>query len=227
MKTLIEAASTIEKFERGSLTQRISGIETVLVGLDKRACEEIYPALSIKADLFDSAVTIKKLAGQINVLIHAIGILLSLPHILEEGEKIEALSLGAGNSGRPFDLETNRRVAEFKFINWQGGAEVIRQNSMFKDYYLMAENPTSKAKYLYVIGTKHPLKFLNSGRALSSVFSRNIKLWAEFQQRYGTQFIRVCDYYEFRKSAVQLVDVTPMIPQLAHSDGLELDNTEA
>lgn len=224
MTTLIKAANNIEKFKRGSLTQRISAIETDLVGFDKKACENLYPSLDITSSLFDSAFTLKKAAGQINVLIHAIGILLILPHILEEGELIEALSLGAGNAGRPFDLETNRRVAEFKFINWKGGAESIRQNSLFKDYYLMAEHPTVKTKYLYVLGTEYPLKFLKGGRALSSVFSKNNKLWGEFQQKYGTKFTRVCHYYEFSKSTVRLVDVTTFIPQLANTDGLELDN---
>jgi len=214
MTTILEAADRIEQFVGASLTKRISAIETNLKGFDKKACENLYPSFDITLTLFDSAFTLKKAAGQIDVLIHAIGILLLLPHILDEGETIEVLSLGAGNTGRPFDLETNQRVAEFKFINWQGGSESIRQNSLFKDYYLMAEHPTTKSKYLYVVGTKHPLKFLTGGRSLDSVFSRNTKLGSDFQKKYGVQFTKVCDYYEFRKSVVQLVDVTEIIPQL-------------
>ena len=38
----------------------------------------------------------KRLAGQINVTIHALGILLCLPHILEPSERVEPVSLGAG-----------------------------------------------------------------------------------------------------------------------------------
>jgi hypothetical protein len=37
-------------------------------------------------------------------VIHAVGILTALPHILEHDERIETLSLGAGNTGRQFDL---------------------------------------------------------------------------------------------------------------------------
>ena len=66
---------------------------------------------------------------------------------------IEYVSLGAGNTGRAFDLETNQRIAEFKFIHWQGGPESIRQNSLFKDFYEMAEYDTRKQKFLYVLGT--------------------------------------------------------------------------
>jgi hypothetical protein len=61
-------------------------------------------------------------------------------HILRPGEVIDCVSLGAGNTGRAFDLETNLRIAEFKFIHWQGGPESIRQNSLFKDFYEMAEH---------------------------------------------------------------------------------------
>ena len=100
---------------------------------------------------------IKRLAGEIHVVIHALGILLCLPHILKTGEIVESVSLGAGNTGKAFDLETNRRIAEFKFIRWQGGAEMIRQNALFKDFYLMAEHSTHKEKYLYVLGTEIPL----------------------------------------------------------------------
>jgi hypothetical protein len=116
--------------------------------------------------------------------------------ILEQGETVEYVSLGAGNTGREFDLETNLRVAEFKFIRWRGGAESIRQNSIFKDYVLLAENPTPKRKYLYLVGTEHALKFLHGGRALSSVLSRNDKLQKMFSERFGSQFSKVRDYYE-------------------------------
>jgi hypothetical protein len=87
-----------------------------------------------------AATDVKRLVGQINVMIHALGILLCLPHVLEGDENVQYLSLGAGNTGCPFDLETDRRVAEFKFINWRGGPESIRQNSVFKDLFMMAEH---------------------------------------------------------------------------------------
>ena len=45
-------------------------------------------------------------------------------------------------TGRSFDLETSCRVAvaEFKFIRWQGDPESIRQNQLFKDFYLLARS---------------------------------------------------------------------------------------
>ncbi|AHK02716.1 hypothetical protein X971_2855 [Agrobacterium tumefaciens LBA4213 (Ach5)] len=157
----------------------------------------------------------KRLGSQINVTIHALGILLCLPHILEPDERVEYVSLGAGNTGRDFDLETNLRVAEFKFIRWRGGAESIRQNSLFKDYLLLAEHPTAKRKHLYLLGTEHALKFLRGGRALSSVLSRNDKLQKMFSGRFGETFRTARDYYAAHSYAVRIDDVSPWLSELA------------
>ena len=217
MISILEAAKTIQGFQKSSLTEQISAIESKLAGADSNVVQSIYPSLGVTSGLLESAITFKRTAGQINVLIHSIGILLSLPEILENDEVVEYLSLGAGNTGRSFDLETNHRVAEFKFINWQGGAEAIRQNSLFKDFFLLAEHETPKKKYLYVIGTKHPTKFLTGGRSLESVMSRNNKLWSEFQLKYGSRFKKVGEYFEHRRSVVQLVDISEIVPQFGNA----------
>jgi len=149
-------------------------------------------------------------------MIFAVGILLSVPRILAPGERIQSFSLGTGSSGKTFDLETTIRVAEFKFIDWKGGSEPIRQNSLFKDFYLLAEHPTSKVKELFVIGTEHPLTFLQGARALSSVMSNN-KLRGEYQVKYQERFTTVSDYYSFRNDEVRLQDLLEVLPGLARS----------
>jgi len=59
------------------------------------------------------------------------------------------------------------------------------------------------------------MKFLNSGRSLESVMSRNNKMWAEFQKVW--QSFQKSEYFEYRKSVVQLVDVAEIIPQFVNS----------
>jgi hypothetical protein len=59
---------------------------------------------------------------------------------------------------------------------------------------------------------EHPLKFLNSGTALASLMSRNNTLALNFQRHYGERFIKVRDYYAYRKSSVELVDLTKVTP---------------
>ena len=95
------------------------------------------------------------MSGQINVLVHAIGILNALPYILEPGEVVESLSLGAGNTGRTM-ISRRTAIAEFKFIEWRGGPESIRQNGVFADLFNLANSPTKKRRVLYLVGTAIP-----------------------------------------------------------------------
>src|SRR3989304_6170333 len=132
---LTGAAETVQRFEKDSLTQQLSRIKEQLRGSSKPVFPALLSGFGVTPALWTAALTLKKAAAQVNVLIHATGVLLALPHILEAGEVIEALSLGAGNTGKAFDLETDRRVAEFTFIDWKGGPESIRQNAVFEDFY--------------------------------------------------------------------------------------------
>lgn len=209
-----EAIHLLQTFRGGDLTQTIYQIENSLKLVPAEKYAAVLSASGARAEVLGAAGVIKRVAGQINVMIHALGILLCLPRILRPGEVIHYVSLGAGNTGRAFDLETDLRVAEFKFINWQGGPESIRQNALFQDFYEMAEHDSHKEKYLYVLGTKHADKFLNGGRALSSVLSRNETLRDKFTRKYGDRYRTVRDYYQERKGCVVFQDVSPFVPEL-------------
>ncbi|ALP54171.1 hypothetical protein Tel_14065 [Candidatus Tenderia electrophaga] len=209
--TIDKALRALEAFQGDSLTESLSDIESRIIGLGVGDVGELCAAQGIDETFMDSAIAVKRVAGQINVIIHAAGILRSLPGIIEPGEKVESVSLGAGNTGRQFDLETNMRVAEYKFIDWQGGPESIRQNGIFKDFFELAEYETHKKKYLYVVGTEYPLKFFSGGRALTSVLSRYPKILERIQEKYGDSITKVRDYYEMKKREVTICDVTPYI----------------
>src|ERR1700679_1913200 len=160
---IADAIHLLQTFRGSDLTQTIYQIEKSVKSVSAEKHLAVLSTSGAKAEVLGAAGLVKQLAGQINVVIHARGILLCLPHILRPGEIIEYVSLGAGNTGRAFDLETTLRVAEFKFIRWQGGPESIRQNSLFKDFYELAEYETPKEKYLYVLGTEHGEQFFNGG----------------------------------------------------------------
>lgn len=210
--SITEAVRALDAFVGDGLTRKIAKLEDGLKTCDVSDCRNFLSSNSIGSDLLSSAYVVKKVAAQINVVVHAIGILLALPQLLNPHERIVELSLGAGNTGKPFDLETSERVAEFKFIDWQGGPEVIRQNALFKDFYQLAEHTTPKQKYMYVIGTEHPLKFFGSGRSLRSVMSRNTRLWEKFTAKYRDQFATVAEYYSNQGNSVILADITPFLP---------------
>lgn len=212
--TVADAIRLLQTFRGTDLTQTICQIEKTLRGVPVDGYSAVLATSGAKEEVLGAAGLIKQLAGQINVVIHALGILLCLPHILRPGEVIDYVSLGAGNTGRTFDLETNLRIAEFKFIHWQGGPESIRQNSLFKDFYEMAEHETHKEKHLYVLGTVHAEKFLNGRRAMASVLSRNETLRRKFTEKFGDRYRTVRDYYVPRKEFVVIQDVSAFVPGL-------------
>jgi hypothetical protein len=201
----------ISNFKGNSLTESLSILEEDIVGADASTSLTYCSEKSINDNFIDSALAIKKVAGEINVIIHASGILHALKDILKAGETVQSVSLGAGNTGRKFDLETNLQIAEFKFIDWKGGAESIRQNGIFKDFYELAEYDTEKTKNLYVVGTHYPLKFLNGGRALTSVLSKQPIVYKNILDKYGPEITITRDYYNLHKDLVNVIDVSPYI----------------
>lgn len=150
-----------------SLTKTIANVEKDIKGANRVGINDVIQKEGIDESVLQAALLVKKRISQIDVAIHAIGIINSLKYILEEDETIEYLSLGAGNSGRKFDLETNKRIAEFKFINWSDKSNTIRQNTTFKDFFELVEYDTEKMKCLYILDKEKVLNFFNGNRALN------------------------------------------------------------
>ena len=217
-RDLVAALDALRRIAAGSgLTSWIGSAERELEGADAARVSAWLERTPVGGDALQAALVVKRVAGQINVIVHSLGILTSLPYILEPGETIESLSLGAGNTGRDHDLTTNIRIAEFKFIDWRGGSETIRQNGLFADLFNLVADPTPRRKLLYVVGIEQPLRFLANRRALTSVMSRNSPLAKRFQERYGDQFTTVRDYVESVRDKVDIVDLAMIVPGLARS----------
>lgn len=209
-----QAASLVAEFGVGpALGTRIAALEAGAQGAGLQKVEGLLANEDLDEKILVAARTIKAVAGQVNVIMHAAGILVALPWILESGEIVESLSLGAGNTGRDHDLETNRRIAEFKFIDWRGGSEAVRQNNLFADVFSVASVKTKKRRVVYVLGAKHPIKFLEGGRAITSILSRSPKVRRQFYEAYGTEtFVTARDYWATVSDKVEIVDLRELVP---------------
>ena len=197
-----------------ALTSWISETESNLSGVAREQLDDWINTSEVLEPALDAALFIKSMVGQINVAVHAVGILVSLPYLLRPGEVVEHLSLGAGNTGRGHDLETDRQIGEFKFIEWRGGAESIRQNSLFVDLFNLAASQTTKERNLYVVDKTHPMRFLENRRAIKSVLSKHAHEAARFSSAYGDRFTTVRDYYDSVRDLVNVVDLRDYVPQL-------------
>ena len=213
-----EPLAVLDRFSGRNLTETLARIEGEARGVTVEGCGELLRGAHATRGALAAAAELKRVAGQINVTIHALGILLCLPHILEPGEEVEALSLGAAARGRRFDLETTRRVAEFKFIHWRGGADATRQNETFKDFFQLEGYQTRKQKHLCLLGKQHAVRFLQGARAVESVLSGHQKVHESFCRRFQGRFPTVGDYYAVYGSEVAITDVSGWVSELISRD---------
>ena len=196
---------------KGGMTKQIADIEANLKSKSKSDVADYLDKNNVSA-LFEEKQYIKNLSAQVDIAIHAFGILLALPQILDEEEQIEYLSLGAGNTGKPFDVATSKRIAEFKFSKWNVSHNTIRQNNIFKDFLELAlyADDNGKKKYIYCYSADSIIKFLSgSRRSIESVMSRNSinKKYEDCQRQYQT----VQDFYNEYKHEVEVVELEGLL----------------
>jgi hypothetical protein len=138
------------------------------VGSSSETAREVAARYGFGGELLDAALAVRAQVGRLNDVIHSSTIALVLPHILEPGERVTARpSLGAGNDpSRPFDLETDRRVAEFKVAQWKG-ADTMRKRGVFADLAHLALDDSGRRAQLYVVGAL-PMRFLRESTSKAS-----------------------------------------------------------
>ena len=157
----LAAVAALMSFLRADgLTERLAGVESALVGCSGTAGAEAAAGRGLTGELLATALTVRSQVGRLNDVIHACTIALALPHILEPDEQIAVRpSLGAGNdASRPFDLETDRRVAEFKVAQWKG-KDTMRKRTLVSDLVHLALDDSGRRAQLYVVGAR-PVRFL-------------------------------------------------------------------
>ena len=80
---LASAFATLGAFaERGMLTLRVSDLEHDLAGRTREEASNALTSDNITPALLQAALGVKRVAGEINVIVHAFGILVSLPYVL-------------------------------------------------------------------------------------------------------------------------------------------------
>jgi hypothetical protein len=191
---------------------RVGQLELLVVGAGSREARAILQREHIDDDVLRAALLVKRAAGEINVVIHALGIMLSLPHLLELDERVVSTSLGAGAGGRQYDLETTHRIAEFKFTQWRGN-DSLRQRELFADFVNLAESEDTRRRQLFVTGAALPLRFLWSSKlALTTVCARRPEILTRIQIAHSDTFRTVADYTAAHRDSIEIVDLHTILP---------------
>jgi hypothetical protein len=196
------------------LTTAIATLENTLAGCTTEDVPARLQEQGVSRDLLRSAFYARAEFGRINDLIHATAIALALPHLLGPGERLKRPSLAAGNDpSRPFDLETDRRVAEFKLARW-AGRDAGRKRQLFKDLvHLAAADLEGRTAELYVLGPR-PAQFLQgtSSTAAWALNRMSDKTRLLFQERFGSTDTPIPTFLNGPASHVRIIDLEKVLP---------------
>lgn len=198
------------------LTSHLAAAETALAGADRGGAEQAVSDYLFSEDLLDAALMMRSRFGRISDIVHATVIARTLPHILAPGEVVQVRpSLAAGNSpDRPFDLEPDLRVAEFKVAQWKGN-DTMRKRGVFADLAHLAADRSGRRAQLYVVGDR-PKRFLTASN--SSAYAQLTRSSAssrdQFVRQFGSTSMSVADFTAGPASHAEILDLTPLVPSL-------------
>ena len=198
------------------LTESIAQLEFALDGLTAEDLSPVLVKQGVTVDLLRAGLDARALFGRIDDLIHAMAISLALPHLLAPGETLRRPSLGSGNdSSHPYDVETDRRIAEFKFSGWKG-SDAMRKRQLFKDLVHLAAAPTDgRRAELYVTGVR-PIRFLNATKSTAEwALNRGSEKTRDlFVERFGDPTIPISEFVRGAAAHVQIIDLEQRLPAL-------------
>jgi hypothetical protein len=209
-----QALAELLSFLEQPLTQTIKQLEYALAGCEAEDIASVIGQYGIQPHLLPAALFVRDRLGRINDVIHATAIAVALPEILEPGEELQRPSLAAGNDPtRPFDLETDRRIAEFKLARWRG-ADAMRKRQLFKDFVHLAVEPSDRCRHLFVLGSE-PIQFLETSRSTAGWaldrFPAARAVWAE---HFGSLEVEIREFTATGGNYVEIVDLEHRWPAL-------------
>ncbi|MEV0708087.1 hypothetical protein [Nocardia aurea] len=215
---LAESFATLLRFLTDrDLTAHLAAAESALERAGSETSREVVAEYGFSDDLLDAALAVRAHVGRLSDVIHATVIARVLPAVLEPGEiVVRRPSLGAGNDpSRPFDLETDRRIAEFKVAQWKG-ADTMRKRGVVADLVHLALDESGRRAQLFVVGAL-PGRFLTTSTSTiewalgrSSPHAR-----ARFAERFGpaTDFT-IAEFTRVHGAHIELVDLATLVPSL-------------
>ena len=211
------AVDQIARFMDGEeLTTRVAEAEQAMGGVPGSDIGEVSRKMGLNGPTLTSALMVRRAFGRISDVIHAATIVMTLEKVMEEGEVlVRPPSLGAGNDpGRPFDVETDRRVAEFKAAEWKG-ADSMRKRTLFADLARLAMEDSGRRKQLFVVG-ELPRRYLTTTRtSVSRVINRSSQtLRDRMADRYGFLEMSVAEFTATHGSQVEVVNMEDIVPEL-------------
>ena len=200
--------------EQAPLTATIGVLERTLEGSTRAGIPTLLERNGVTAELLAAAIVLREHVGRLNDIIHACAISLALPNLLDADEVLRRPSLAAGNDpSRPYDIETDRRIAEFKLARWDGH-DATRKRQLVKDLVHLAADQSGRSPELYVLGDR-PRHFLQTTRAsVAWALDRSPSTRALYKTRFGNLDVPIPTFVEGAARVVNVIDLYDRLPDL-------------
>lgn len=212
--TLGEAVRTFGAFlSRRPLAEALASLEANVEHATALEVRAAATAAGVDAGLLASATTVRRELGRVDDLIHAATILQLLPVLLGDDETLVSRpSLAAGGDPRrPFDVETNLRVASFRLATWTGH-DTTRKRELVKDFVHLAADASGRRPELLVVGPE-PARFLQTSRSkVAWALERSPGTLRLFTERFGDVSASLASFAAGAGARVQIIDVVPLLP---------------
>jgi hypothetical protein len=118
-----------------------------------------------------------------------------------------------------FDVETDRRIAEFKFARWDGH-DGGRQKPRVKDLARLATDASGRSAELYV-RCMRPLTWLKTTRSsVRQQLKRYPSALDAFQSAFGDPDIPVSTFVAGAAAHVLVIDIEQHLPDLFATSGV-------
>jgi hypothetical protein len=199
---------------------RVSGllreVAAELYGADADAADGVAASAGFTPKLLSEAFTLRRHLGRLNDLIHAAAMTMALPHILEPDEVVSQRPWLAANGdpAHAFDLETDRRVADFRLAVWTG-KDATRKRALFQGLVHLAALPAERRPELYVAG-EAPLDFLRGSRSNAAwALNRGPESTKSlYLERFEDLGMSIRDFTANLAAHVRLIDLGGVLPPM-------------
>jgi len=211
---LSESFAALLTFAGESLTKTSADLERSFEHSDASGIQAVLKHRGITAATLEAGLVARDQFGRLNDIVHAAAITAVLPLLLEPGERAEFVSLAAGNSpNRPFDLATDRRIAEFKLSRWDGH-DTARKLHLTKDLVHLAADGSGRRGQLFVFDER-PIQFAAKSKSLIGNLLRRFPATLElFKAQFGDPEVSISQFRLAGAAGVEIIDLRPILGQV-------------
>jgi hypothetical protein len=198
----------------GRVTGLLNDLAGELDGADADAADGAAASAGFTPELLTEALALRRHLGRLNDLIHAAAMTMALPQLLEDDEVVAQRPwLGADSDpAHAFDLETDRRVADFNLAVWTG-KDATRKRALFQGLVHLTAQPSDRRRELYVAG-EAPLRFLRTSRS-NAAWALNrgpAPTKSLYLERFSDLGMTIREFTEGPAAQVRLVNIGDVLP---------------